>query len=71
VSLIVNNEEHLLRALPDTGASNSSSSSSSIIIIIEAYTSAMFPFIKTDDINTTTWSTMGGQFTTIKIEMCL
>jgi hypothetical protein len=56
VSLIVNNEEHLLRALADTGASSS--------IIIEAYTSA--PFIKTDDINTTTWSTMGGKFTTNK-----
>jgi hypothetical protein len=32
VSLIVNNEEHLLRALADTGASSS--------IILEAYTSA-------------------------------
>jgi hypothetical protein len=56
VSLIVNNEEHLLRALADTGASSS--------IILEAYTSA--PFIKTDDSNTTTWSTMGGKFTTNK-----
>jgi hypothetical protein len=56
VSLIVNNEEHLLRALVDTGASSSS--------ILEAYTSA--PFIKTDDSNTTTWSTMGGKFTTNK-----
>jgi hypothetical protein len=56
VSLIVNNEEHLLRALPDTGVSSS--------IIIEAYTSA--PFIKRDDIDTTTWSTMGGKFTTTK-----
>jgi hypothetical protein len=56
VSLIVNNEEHLLRALTDTGASSSS--------ILEAYTSA--PFIKTDDSNTTTWSTMGGKFTTTK-----
>jgi hypothetical protein len=36
VSLIVNSEEHLLRALADTGASSS--------IILEAYTSA--PFIK-------------------------
>jgi hypothetical protein len=54
VSLIVNNEEHLLRALAETGASSSSS-------ILEAYTSA--PFIKTDDSNTTTWSTMGGKFT--------
>jgi hypothetical protein len=56
VSLIVNNEEHLLRALADTGASSS--------IILEAYTSA--PFIKTDDSNTTIWSTMGGKFTTSK-----
>jgi hypothetical protein len=56
VSLIVNNEEHLLRPLADTDASSSS--------ILEAYTSA--PFIKTDDSNTTTWSTMGGKFTTTK-----
>jgi hypothetical protein len=69
-SLIVNNEEHLLRALADTGASISISISISISvsisisIILEAYTSA--PFIKTDDSNTTTWSTMGGKFTTTK-----
>jgi hypothetical protein len=50
-------KEHILRALADTGASSS--------IILEAYTSA--PFIKTDEINTTTWSTMGGKFTTIKL----
>jgi hypothetical protein len=56
VSLIVNNEEHLLRALADTGASS--------CIILEAYTSA--PFIKTDDNNTTTWSIMGGKFNTTK-----
>jgi hypothetical protein len=56
VSLIFNNEEHLLRALDDTGASSS--------IILEAYTSA--PFIKTDDSNSTRWSTMGGKFTTAK-----
>jgi hypothetical protein len=56
VILIVNNEEHLLRALADTGASSS--------IILEAYTSASF--IKTDDSNTTTWSTMGCKFTTNK-----
>jgi hypothetical protein len=56
VSLIVNNEEHLLRALSDTGASSS--------IILEAYTSA--PFIITNDSNTTMWSTMGGKFTTTK-----
>jgi hypothetical protein len=56
VSLIVNNEEHLLRALADTGASS--------IIILETYTSA--PFIKSDDNNITTWSTMGDKFTTNK-----
>jgi hypothetical protein len=56
VSFIVNNEEHLLRALDDTGASSS--------IILEAYTSALF--IKTDDSNTTTCSSMGGKFTTTK-----
>jgi hypothetical protein len=56
VSLIVNNEEHLLRALADNGASSS--------IILEAYTSS--PFIKTDDSNATTWSKMGGKFTTTK-----
>jgi hypothetical protein len=50
VSLIVNNEENLLRALLDTGAITN--------IILEAYTSA--PLIKTYDSNTTTWSTVGG-----------
>jgi hypothetical protein len=54
MSLIVNNEEHLLRALAHTGASSS--------IILEPYNSA--PFIKTDDSNTTTWSRMVGKFTT-------
>jgi hypothetical protein len=44
MSLIDNNEEHLLRALADIGASSS--------IILEAYTSSLF--IKTDDNNTTT-----------------
>jgi hypothetical protein len=58
VSIIVSNKEHLLRALADTVASSS--------IILEAYTSAISPFIKTDDSNTTTWSTMGGKFTTNK-----
>jgi hypothetical protein len=58
VIFIVNNEEHLLRALADTVASSS--------IILEVYTSATFPFIKTDDNNTTTWSTMVGKFTTTK-----
>jgi hypothetical protein len=56
VSLIFNKEEHLLRALADTSASTS--------IILKAYNSA--PFIKTDDSNTTAWSTMGGKFTTTK-----
>jgi hypothetical protein len=56
VSLIFNNEEHLLRALADTGVSSS--------IILEAYTSV--PFIQTYDNNTTTWRTMGGKFTTNK-----
>jgi hypothetical protein len=59
VSLIVNNKEHLLRALADTGARNSSS-------ILEAYISAISPFIKTFDNNTTTWITMCGKFTTTK-----
>jgi hypothetical protein len=56
VSLIVNNQEHLPRALADTGASRS--------IILETYTSA--PFTKTDNNNTTTWITMSGKFATIK-----
>jgi hypothetical protein len=58
VSLIVNKEEHLLRALVDTDASSS--------IILEAYTSDALPFIKIDDNNTTTWSTIGGKFTSNK-----
>jgi hypothetical protein len=48
----------MLRELADTNASSS--------IILEVYASA--PFIKTDDSNTTTWSTMGGKFTTTKPE---
>jgi hypothetical protein len=56
VSLIVNNEEYLLKVLSDTGASNS--------IILEAYTSE--PLIKKDGSNTTTWSTMDGKFTGTK-----
>jgi hypothetical protein len=59
VSLIIKNEELLLRALADTGSSSSSS-------ILEAYTSAIYPFIKIDENNTTTWSTMGDKFTTTK-----
>jgi hypothetical protein len=55
-SFIVNNEDHLLRALADTGTSNS--------IILEAYNSV--PFFKADDNNSTTLSTMGGKFTTTK-----
>jgi hypothetical protein len=57
VSLIVNNEEHLLKVLADTGASSS--------IILEAFTSS--PFIKTDDSNTTTWSTVGGNLLQLKL----
>jgi hypothetical protein len=61
VSLIVNNEEHLLRELADTGAITS--------IMLEAYISD--PFIKTDDNDTTTWSTIGGKFKTTKSGICL
>jgi hypothetical protein len=49
----------MLRALTDT--------ITSISIIIEAYNSQSVPFIKADDSNTTTWSTIGGEFTTIKL----
>jgi len=56
VSLQLNNEEHLLRALADSGASSS--------IILEAYASKKA--IQTDTNSQTTWSTMGGQFTTDK-----
>jgi hypothetical protein len=62
VSLIINNQEHLLRALSDTDASSSS--------ILEAYTSAILPFIKTDDNNTTIGSTRGDKFTTTKTGIC-
>jgi hypothetical protein len=55
-SIIVNDEEHQLKALAETGASSS--------IILEAYTSDLF--IKTDDNNTNTWITMGDKFTTAK-----
>jgi hypothetical protein len=61
VRIIVNHKEHLLRVLADTGTSNST--------ILEAYTSE--PFIQTYDNNTTTWSTMGGKFTTTKTGICL
>jgi hypothetical protein len=56
VSLIVINEEHLLKTLADTGASSS--------IILEAFNSALF--IKKDDSSIITWSTMGVKFTTTK-----
>jgi Retroviral aspartyl protease len=56
VTLNVNHEEHVLRALADTGASNS--------IILEAYTSK--DIIKQNKDDAITWSTMGGQFTTDK-----
>jgi hypothetical protein len=61
VSLIVNHEEHLLRALADTGARSS--------IILAAYTSASF--IKTDDSNTNTKSKIDDKFTTNKIGISL
>ena len=56
VSLNINNEEQLLRALADTGASSS--------IIPESYTSKNL--IQREKSNQTTRSTMGGQFTTDK-----
>jgi hypothetical protein len=65
MNFIFNYEEHLLKVPADTGVSSSSSSSS----ILETYTSAIF--IKTDDIHTITWSTMGSKFTTIKTGICL
>jgi hypothetical protein len=54
---MINHEEHLLRALPDTGARNGS--------ILEAYTLATF--IKKDDRNTTTWITVAGKLTKNKL----
>jgi hypothetical protein len=56
VTLNVNHEEHVLRALADTGASSS--------IILEAYTSK--DIIKHNKDNKTTWSTTGSQCTTDK-----
>ena len=55
MSLTVNQEEHLLRALADTGASSS--------IILEPYASRHL--IKNDE-SKTTLITMGGLFTTDK-----
>jgi hypothetical protein len=37
-----------------------------MIRALEAYASAIFQFIKTDDNNTITWSIMGGKFTITK-----
>ena len=56
MSLNINNEEQLLRALADTGASSS--------IILEGYTSKNL--IQRGKSNQTTWSTMGGHVTTDK-----
>jgi predicted aspartyl protease len=61
MSLIVNNDKHMLKVLADTGASS--------CIILEAYASATF--IKTNESNTITWNTMVGKFTTTKTEICL
>ncbi len=54
MTLNVNHEKHVLRALADTGASSS--------IILKAYTSK--DSIKQNMESKTTWSTMNGQFTT-------
>jgi hypothetical protein len=56
LSLNVNHEEHVLRALASTGSSSS--------IILEGYTSKNL--IMYDEERKTTWSTMGGQFATDK-----
>jgi predicted aspartyl protease len=56
VTLNINLDEQVLRALADTGASSS--------IILEAYTSKNI--IKQNKENKTTWCTMNGQFTTDK-----
>jgi hypothetical protein len=56
VSLIVNNVEHLIKAIADTGASSSS--------ILKTYISV--PFIKNDDIKTIIWITIGGNFNKYK-----
>jgi hypothetical protein len=56
VSFFVNNKEHLLQVLADTGASNS--------FILEAYISG--PSVKSDDNNAATWIKMGGIITRAK-----
>jgi hypothetical protein len=53
--IIVNHEEHLRRAIADTGASSS--------IIPEAYSSTLsIKNDKNDDCNTTRWSIIGDKF---------
>jgi hypothetical protein len=59
VIIIVNNKEHLLRAIADTGVISSSS------IVLGANISV--PLIEKDDSNANTWSTMGGKFITTKL----
>jgi hypothetical protein len=56
VSLTDNQEKYLLRALSNTAAISS--------IILEECTSKQHT--KTDDVNKTTWNTMGGHVTTDK-----
>jgi hypothetical protein len=56
VTLNVNHEKHVPRALANTGARSS--------IILKAYISK--DLIKQNKDNKTTWSAMGGQFTTGK-----
>jgi hypothetical protein len=56
VSLIINHDEDLLRALADSGANSSK--------ILENYVSKKL--IRNAKRNTTTWSTMGGQFETVE-----
>jgi Leu/Phe-tRNA-protein transferase len=63
VSLIVNHEEYLLRALAVARDSISSRN------ILEIYSSAAF--IETDDSNTTTWYTMDDKIITNKNGSCL
>jgi hypothetical protein len=58
---MVNHEEHLVRRLADIGTNSS--------IILAALTTAAF--IKINESNTATWSTMGGKFTTTNTGICL
>jgi hypothetical protein len=59
VSLNINNEEQLLRALADSGASNR--------IILEEYTSKNL--IQRDKNNQIAWSTMGGSLQLKKLDL--